>query len=41
MTYDQRKSMDKYAQYIMQNRYNINVLEVGYGLGVFAEAIEK
>ncbi len=41
MTYDQVQVMDRYAECLAKNRLNIKVLEVGYGLGVFADSIEK
>lgn len=41
MTFDQNKIMNKYAESLAKNRTNLQVLEVGYGLGEFADAIEK
>ena len=41
MTFDQNEIMNKYAEILAQNRKNLQVLEVGYGIGEFANAIEK
>lgn len=41
MTYDQKEIMNKYAESLAKERSNLKVLEVGYGLGEFADAIEK
>lgn len=41
MTFDQNEIMNKYAESLAKDRSNLQVLEVGYGLGEFADAIEK
>lgn len=41
MTFDQIEIMNKYASSLAKNRTNLRILEVGYGLGEFAGAIEK
>lgn len=41
MTFDQTEIMNKYAENLAKGSANLQILEVGYGLGEFAVAIEK
>jgi len=40
MTFDQKKIMKRYAEYVIDGKKDVRLLEVGYGLGVFAEEAE-
>lgn len=41
ITHDQSDVMARYASNVVDGRKNISILEVGYGLGVFSDEIEK